>query len=65
MLRPILNNSEKGEMIYDPFGGSGTTLIACEKSSRKCFMMELDPKYIDMIIKRWEDFSGKKSVKVS
>lgn len=47
------------ESIYDPFGGSGTTLIACEKTNRKCFMMELSPNYCDVIVKRWEDFTGK------
>ena len=47
--------------VFDPFGGSGSTLIACEKTKRKCRMMELDPKYIDVIIKRWEDFTGKKA----
>jgi site-specific DNA-methyltransferase (adenine-specific) len=54
MLRPILNNSAPGEAIYDPFGGSGTTLIACEKSDRICYMMELSPAYVDVIVKRWE-----------
>lgn len=48
--------------ILDLFGGSGSTLIACEKSKRKCFMMELSPNYCDVIIKRWEDFTGKKAV---
>ena len=47
--------------IYDPFGGSGTTLIACEKTNRKCFMMELDPHYIDVIIMRWEMTTGQKA----
>lgn len=45
----------------DPFGGTGTTLIACEKTNRKCFMMELDPRYVDVIIARWEKFTGKKA----
>lgn len=45
----------------DPFGGTGTTLIACEKTNRKCFMMELDPHYVDVIIARWEKFTGKKA----
>ena len=48
--------------ILDLFGGSGSTLIACEKTGRKCYMMELDPKYCDVIIKRWEQFTGKKAV---
>ena len=62
MLRPILNNSKKGDYVYDPFGGSGTTLIAAEKSGRTCLMMEIDPRYIDLIIKRWEKTSGKKAI---
>ncbi len=62
MARPIINNSKVGEYVYDPFGGSGTTLIACEKLARKCLMMELSPAYCDVIIKRWEEFTGKKAV---
>ena len=58
MLRPILNNSKKGQSVYDPFGGSGTTLIACEKSERNCYMMELSPSYVDIIINRWEKETG-------
>lgn len=62
MLRPIINNSKAGEFVYDPFGGSGTTLIACEKSRRKCLMMELDPRYCDMIIKRWQEHAHKQAL---
>ena len=62
MLRPILNNSAQGQSIYDPFGGSGTTLIACERSKRNSYMMELSPTYVDVIIKRWEKETGKKAV---
>lgn len=47
--------------IYDPFGGSGSTLIACEKTKRQCFMMELDPHYCDVIVARWEKYTGKKA----
>jgi len=50
--------------IYDPFLGSGSTLIACEKTNRKCFGMEIDPHYCDVIVKRWEEFSGKKAERV-
>ena len=50
-----------GELVYDPFSGSGTTLIAAEKTGRKCYGMELDFKYCDVIVKRWEDFTGKKA----
>ena len=62
MLRPILNNSKKGQSVYDPFGGSGTTLIACEKSERNCYMMELSPSYVDIIINRWEKETGKGAI---
>lgn len=51
--------------IVDLFGGSGSTLIACEQLNRKCYMMELDPHYIDVIIQRWENFTGKKAVKLN
>jgi DNA modification methylase len=62
MARPIQNNTKPNDYVYDPFGGSGTTLIACEKFGRKCLMMELSPLYCDVIIKRWQDFSGKKAI---
>ena len=50
---------------FDLFGGSGSTLIACEQLNRKCYMCELDPKYIDVIIARWEKFTGEKAVKLN
>ena len=53
------------ENILDLFGGSGSTLIACEQLNRKCYMMELDPHYIDVIIQRWENFTGRKAVKIN
>lgn len=65
MLRPILNNSAQGQSVYDPFGGSGTTLIACERSKRNCYMMELSPAYVDVIIKRWEKETNQKAVLVN
>ena len=49
------------KLVYDPFLGSGSTLIACEKTNRKCYGMELDPHYCDVIIKRWEDYTGRKA----
>lgn len=61
MARPIQNNSQPNEWVYDPFGGSGTTLIACEKLGRKCLMMEISPQYVDVIISRWQEFTGKKA----
>ena len=48
--------------MLDSFGGSGTSLIACEQLGRKCYAMELDPRYVDVIIKRWEEYTGKKAV---
>lgn len=50
-------------VVYEPFSGSGTTLIACEKTGRRCFGMEISPKYVDVAVLRWEDFTGKKAVK--
>ena len=60
--RAIRNSSRPGDVVLDPFGGSGTTLIAAEKSGRLCFTMELDPKYCDVIVRRWQDFAGGKAV---
>ena len=60
----IANSSRTGDVVLDLFGGSGTTLIACEEMKRKCYMMELDPKYCDVIIDRWEQFTGQKAVKL-
>jgi DNA modification methylase len=57
----ILNNTNKNDAVLDSFAGSGTTAIAAEKNGRKAFLMELDPKYCDVIIKRWEDFTGQKA----
>ena len=54
--------SKDGHIVIDLFGGSGSTLIACEQLDRTCYMMELDPKYCDVIIKRWEKFTGEKAV---
>ncbi len=60
----IQNSSNAGDSVLDVFGGSGSTLIACEQLNRKCFMMEYDPKFVDVIIDRWESFTGKKAVKL-
>lgn len=64
LARHIKNSSRINESVLDLFGGSGSTLIACEQLDRKCYMMEFDPQYVDVIIKRWEDFTGKKAVKL-
>lgn len=63
MLSKIIDDfSDEGDVILDCFGGSGSTLLACEQTGRKCCMMELEPHYIDIIIKRWENLTGKKAV---
>ena len=62
MRRPILNHTKRGEPVYDPFLGSGTTLIAAELTGRACYGLEIDPKYADVIIQRWQDFSGQRAV---
>ena len=59
LIVDILDTYHKNSTVLDLFGGSGSTLIACEKTARDCCMMELDPKYCDVIIKRWQDFTGK------
>lgn len=61
MEKALENSSLQGELVIDFFGGSGSTLVACEKQGRICYTMELDPKYVDVILKRWEDFTGKKA----
>jgi site-specific DNA-methyltransferase (adenine-specific) len=58
----MLNNTKGGDIVLDSFGGSGTTMLAAEKNGRYARLMELDPKYCDVIVKRWEDFTGKKAV---
>ena len=60
--RALTNSSKSKNIVLDLFGGSGTTMIACEKINRKAYIMELDPKYCDVIVKRWEDFTGKQAV---
>ena len=59
--RAIENSSQVGDIVLDGFGGSGSTLIACEKSKRKARLIELDPKFCDVIVKRWEDWTGEKA----
>lgn len=60
--RAIENSSKAGDIVLDLFGGSGSTLMACEQVGRVCYMSELDPKYVDVIIKRWEAYTGKKAI---
>lgn len=61
----IKNSTKKGDVVLDSFGGSGTTIIACEQDGRKGYCMELDPRYCDVIIERWEKLTGKKAVLVN
>lgn len=61
MARAIQNSSKPGWTVLDPFGGSGSTLIACEQLGRRCRMAELDPRYCDVIVDRWETFTGGKA----
>ena len=55
--RAIRNSSRKGDLVFDPFGGSGTTMIAAEGTGRKAALLELDPKYVDVIVERWQRFT--------
>lgn len=61
LRRLILNSSNRGETVYDCFGGSGSTLIACEQTKRRCLMVELDPEYCQTIIDRWQKLTGEKA----
>lgn len=63
-LEAVKNSSQRGDIVLDLFGGSGSTLIACEKAGRKCRIMELDPQYIDVIIERWEKYTNEKAIKL-
>jgi DNA modification methylase len=61
MRRPILNHLRRGELVYDPFLGSGTTLAGAETTGRVCYGLELDPKYVDVIVQRWQSFTGQQA----
>jgi len=62
MRRPIENNSAPGDSVYEPFSGSGTTIIAAEQTGRICYAMELSPAYVDVAIRRWQQFTGKQAI---
>jgi len=64
LIESLILNTPFAKTIADPFIGSGTTLIACEKTNRKCFGMEIDPHYCDVIVKRWEDYTGNKAERI-
>jgi DNA modification methylase len=63
-LRAIINSSVAGDIVVDPFGGSGSTLIACEQTQRRAHLMEIDPIYCSVIIRRWERFTGRKAERI-
>jgi hypothetical protein len=62
MKRPMENNSKPGDRVYEPFSGSGTTIIAGEMTGRKIHAIELNPVYVDIAVKRWQDFTSRKAV---
>jgi DNA modification methylase len=62
MRRPITNNSSPGQAVYEPFSGSGTTIIAAEMTGRHCYAIELNPPYVDVAVLRWEQFTGQEAV---
>jgi DNA modification methylase len=57
----VINNSSPGQAVYEPFSGSGTTIIACEQTGRVCYAIELNPAYVDLAVKRWQDYTGQKA----
>lgn len=62
--RAIQNSSRPGDIVLDGFGGSGSTLIAAEQTGRRCFSMECDPVYVDVIVRRWEEFTGQRAKRI-
>jgi DNA modification methylase len=58
----LVNSSREQELVLDPFGGSGSTLIACQKTSRRAHLIEIDPLYVDAIVRRWQEFTGREAV---
>lgn len=66
LVQPAVRNSSKSPgVVFDPFGGSGSTLIACETTGRRARLIELDPRYVDVIVRRWQDYQGRKAVRES
>src|SRR5260370_35536015 len=58
----LVNSSREQELVLDPFGGSGSTLIACQKTSRRAYLIEIDPFYVDATVRRWQEFTGREAV---
>jgi DNA modification methylase len=65
MRRPILNHTVRGDMVYDPFLGSGTTLIAAAATDRVCYGLDIEPRYIDLVVRRWQKFTGEAAILAS
>ena len=65
LISMAINDNPKAKNIYDSFGGSGSTLMACEQTGRNAYIMELDPKYVDVIINRWEQYTGEEAVLIN
>jgi len=65
VVRALLNSSRKNDVVYDGFGGSGTTLMGCEQTGRICYIMEIDPRYCQVIVDRWEAYTGEKAEKIN
>jgi len=61
MRRPILNHTKKGDVVYDPFLGSGSTMMAAEVTERVCYGIDIDPRYVDVAILRWQEFTGQRA----
>jgi len=61
-LTPYARNSKIGDAIYEPFSGSGTTIIAAEQTGRRCYAMELSPNYVDVDVRRWQAYTGQRAV---
>jgi len=64
VARSLSNSSRKGDAVYDPFVGSGTTIIASEQLGRRCFAMDIDPRYVAVAVERWENFTGRKAERI-
>jgi DNA modification methylase len=60
----LANSTQEGDVVYDPFAGSGSTLIACEKLKRVCRAVEISPRYVDVAVKRWEEYTGRTAVRL-
>jgi DNA modification methylase len=62
MRRPILNHTKRGAVVYDPFLGSGTTMMAAELTERICFGIDIDPRYVDVAVLRWQEYTGQEAM---